>query len=120
MKDCNRAIGKLTKQNQHLESTRRTRSRYDNFKVIRDCAREVYNALCTSFSCNCLSQHSISWQLDVPLQQSDMQFQVVATSNLVDDSDEISQICHEIELRTAIEAKTMEKKQDQMVPAIVI
>ena len=116
MKDCNRAISKLTKQNQHLESTRRTRSRYDHFKVIRDCAREVYNALCTSFSCSCVSQHSISWQLDVPFQQSGIQFRVVATNNLVDDSDDNLKIYHEIELRPAnIAAETVEQEQAQAI-----
>lgn len=55
MRECNRAISTLTEQNRQLAPARRSRSRYDHFRAIRDCAKEVYKALCASFSCSCVS-----------------------------------------------------------------
>jgi len=113
MRECNRAISTLTEQNRQLTPTRRSRSRYDHFRAIRDSAKEVYKALCASFSCSCVS-HSINWQLDVPHSPRHAQFRVITATEWLDNTPEkvkASKAYHEIELRPAEEGR-LEKEQE--------
>jgi hypothetical protein len=103
LRECNRAISTLTEQNRQLTPIRRSRAQYDHFRAIRDCAKEVYKALCTSFSCSCAS-HSINWQLDVPHQPRRTQFRVITATEAegLDNSFNrlnTSKLYREIELR---------------------
>jgi hypothetical protein len=113
MKECNRAISTLTEQNRNLLPSRQFRSRSDRFQTIRDCAKEVYKALCSSFSCSCVS-HSVSWQLDVPREQSGARFRIVTTTDALHDSSPAlnsSKEYREIELRPAEESRLVKKRE---------
>ncbi|KAF1959280.1 hypothetical protein CC80DRAFT_533456 [Byssothecium circinans] len=113
MRECNRAIGTLTEQNRQLTPTRQSMSRYDHFRAIRDCAKEVYKALCASFPCSCVS-HSINWQLDVPHQPMRAKFRVITATEWLNETSEgpkASKVYREIELRPAEEGR-LEKEQE--------
>lgn len=107
MRECNRAIGKLTEQNRNLTPVRRFRSRYDHFRIIRDCAKELYQALCASFSCSCVS-HSINWQLDVPSDPGRTEFRVITATESSQDMDEKKAYCG-VEFRSAEEREPIKK-----------
>lgn len=107
MRESNRAIGTLTEQNRDLTPVRRFRSRYDHFRIIRDCAKEVYQALCASFSCSCVS-HSINWQLDVPSNPGRTEFRIVTATEPSQDTAEKKAYC-EVELRSAEEYEPLKK-----------
>lgn len=113
MKECNRAISTLTEQSRQLMPTRQSRSRIDRFQAIRDCAKEVYKAFCSSFSCSCVS-HSINWQLDVPHDSTGAPFRVITATECfagINGESKCSEGYRELELRST-EEKNMEKKRE--------
>ena len=118
MRDCNRAINTLTEQNRNLLPTRRSRSRYDHFRLIRDHAKDVYNALCASFSCSC-APHSINWQLDVPTEQKSAQFRCITAVEQLDDTNKgakARKAYYEVEMRPSDEARVETKQQSSSTP----
>lgn len=116
MRESNRAISTLTEQNRSLTPVRRFRSRYDHFRIVRDRAKEVYQALCASFSCNCTS-HSINWQLDVPSDLGSTEFRIITATEPSQDTAEKKAYC-EVEFRPAEEREPI-KKTVQSGPATV-
>lgn len=86
--------------------------------MIRDCAKEVYKALCSSFSCSCVS-HSVNWQLDVPPEHSGAKFRIVTTAEALQENSQVSKCSkeyREIELRSAEEVKPAKKQELRSAP----
>ena len=63
IKDGNSALWRLTRQNNDLESSRRSRSQAKVARLIRRLSNGVFNAMQNALTCRCIPKHNVGLEL---------------------------------------------------------